>query len=314
MFPTASILTHPEFPIYYDYENYLNWVDNPSTIHAYGTGIQQYFSRCLYQRAMSVLTYDLPEEINPYYFKWVLWTRGFITIFNSYKFGPTALFGTPKGRDLYYYPKQMIVTNPALGPQGLTLNVGKQCEVLQLKGDFTGIESTVSFYADLLSIAMETWASQCKKAIAADFYGVKDKNQAESMKKATDLAHAGEMEVFIAKDLFNDDGTLSIASFNRQGVYFGDKILDDFMSILHQFDSTLGIPDNFNTQKKERLNTAEVTQATAGTQSKLEMWVADMQKTCEKIKKNPNIGFDIWIDIRNKQENNVEVDENEQQL
>ena len=156
---------------------------------------------------------------------------------------------------------------------------------------------------------METWASQCKKAIAADFYGVENKAQAESMKKATDLAHAGEMEVFIAKDLFNDDGTLSIASFNRQGVYFGDKILDDFMSILHQFDATLGIPDNFNTQKKERLNTAEVTQATEGTRSKLEMWVADMQKTCEKVKKNPNIGFDIWIDIRN-QGPQEEVDEN----
>ena len=313
MIPTSGLLMHPEIPCYYDFENYCNWVDNPSTIHAYGTGLQQYFSRALYQRAMSTLSYELPPEINPYYFKWVLWAKGFITVFKSYKFGPTALFGTPTGRDLYYYPKQMIVTNPALGSKALTLNVGKECEVINLKGDFTGIESTVSLYADLLSICLETWAAGCKKAIAADFYGVKDKNQAESMKKATDLAHAGEMEVFISKDLFNDDGTLSIASFNRQGVYIGDKILDDFMSILHQFDASLGIPDNFNTQKKERLNTAEVTQATEGTRSKLEMWVADMQKTCEKIKNNPKIGFDIRIDLRNK-EKNEEVDENEPEL
>lgn len=311
MIPTGGLLIHPEIPCYYDYENLCNWVENPSTIHAYGTGIQQYFSRCLYQRAMSVLTYDLPDEINPYYFKWVLWTKGFITLFNSNKFGPSALFGTPQGRDLYYFPKFMQIVNPALGPQGLRLRVGKQCEILQLKGDFTGIESTVSFYADLLAIAMETWASQCKKAVAADFYGVENKNQAESMKKATDLAHAGEMEVFISKDLFRDDGTLNVASFNRQGIYYGDKILDDFISILHQFDATLGIPDNFNTQKKERLNTMEVEQATSGVQSKLEMWVADMQDVCRRVKNNPNIGFDIWIDIRNKQENNVEVDENE---
>jgi len=312
MILTSGIFNHQEIPCYYDYENASNWVMNPSTTHCYGVGLHQYFSRCLYQRAMSTLTYELPEEINPYYFKWVLWHFGFITVFKSYKFGPAALFGTPKGRDLYYWPKQMLISNPALGSKALTLNVGDTCEILQLKGDFSGIEPIVSYTADQLAICMETWATQCKKSIAADFYGVETKAQAESMKKATDLAQSGEMDVFIDKDLFRDDGTLNVASFNRQGVYFGDKLLDDFISILHQFDETLGIA-NFNTQKRERLNTQEVNMGNEGSKGKLEMWVADMQKTCEKIKNNPKIGFDIWIDIRNKTENE-EVDENVTEL
>lgn len=307
MIPTSALVIHPEIPAMYDYQNYCNWVESPSTIHCKGTALHNYFSMRLFQRAMSVLTYELPEEINPYYFKWVLWTRGFITVFKSRKFGPAALFGTPEGRDLYYYPKYMNIANPALGPGGLKLRLGKQCEVINLQGTWTGINDIVSMYSDLLAIAMETWAAQCKKAIAADFYGVENKGQAEAMKKATDLAQSGEMDVFITKDLFRDDGTLNVASFNRQGVYIGDKILDDVISILNQFDTTLGI-DNANTQKKERLNIPEVEVNTEGVKSKLEMWVSDMQETCRRIEKNPNIGFRIWIDMRNKK-TGEEVDE-----
>lgn len=300
---------HTTIPEYYDYINQDNWYFNPSTIHCTGVGLQRYFVRALFQRAMSVFKYDLPKEINPYYFKWVLWMQGYIGVGYHKKMGVIAQWGTLQGRDIYYYPKKLLVSNPALTENGqqFTWTIGKDCEIINLNGTFTGIWDTVNLYADMLAITLESWATNCKKAVAADFYGVADDKQAKAMKKASDLAHSGEMEVFIDKSLFNDNGELSIVQFNHMAQYFGTDLLNDFVSILHQFDTEIGI-DNSNTQKRERLNNAEVYSNNEEVKSKVEMWLDDIKATCEKLKA---MGININIELRNKKE---EVTTNEQQL
>ena len=299
-------------PQFYDYarENRDNWFFNPSTIHAEGTGLQRYFVRVLYQRAMSVFKYKIPKEINPYYFKWCLWMFGYIGVGRHKDYGIMAQWGTLQGRDLYYYPKKLLISNEALAPKGETFEwrIGEDCEVLNLNGTFCGIWDTVNLFADELAITLESWATNCKKAIDADFYGVSDSNQAKAMKKAVDLAHSGEMEIFIDKNLFRDDGSLNVATFQHTSQYIGTDLLDNFITLLHMFDTEIGI-DNSNTQKRERLNNAEVYSNNEEVKSKIEMWLDDLQDTCEKLKKDHDI--DLWIELRNKKDeevvNNVEL-------
>ena len=310
----------------YEDQNLQNWFFNPSTTHVEGTGLQFYFMRALFQRAMSVWKYRIPKEINPYYLRFNLWMRGYVGVGYIDNYGPVAQWGAPQGRDIYYYPKRLLVCNPAMEKRYQTIldpdNDGKShepsfiwevggkpegCHILNLNGSFTGIWDTVTLYADMLSITLESWATNCKKAVAADFYGVKDQAQARAMKKATDLAHSGEMEIFIDKSLFNDDGSLNVATFQHNMPYLGTDLLNDFVTILHQFDTEIGI-DNSNTQKRERMNAAEVYSNNEEIKSKIEMWLDDIQATCKLIKED--YGIDIWIEMRNRSE----VSTNEQQL
>lgn len=306
-------------PCPYDGENLSNWMFNPSSTHVTGTGLQRYFVFQLFQRAMSVFTYDLPEKINPYYFKWNLWMRGYIAVGNTEQYGVIAQWGTLKGRDLYYYPKYVLVSNPALkknfkytdGLEYFSWEIGNPkngCEVLNLNGTFSGIWKTCNLYADRLAIILQSWATNCKKSVAADFYGVKDQAQAKAMKKATDLAHAGEMEIFIDRSLFNDDGSLNVASFQHNMPYLSTDLLNDFVTTVHEFDTEIGL-NNSNTQKRERLNSAEVYSNNEEVKSKIEMWLEDLQKTCRKLKTVH--GIDLWIDLRYK---NKEVNNNESEL
>ena len=146
-------------PYFYDHRNIYNNIQNPSEIHAYNTGLHTFFKKYLYERAMSVLEWDLPEEFNPYYFNWVLWAYGFIGLLNHKKFGKMCQFGTFEGRDIYYYPKYMLFNNPAFSEDsdfenniGIKREIDKDCVLLNLKGDFTGIEDLCSFYADQLAV------------------------------------------------------------------------------------------------------------------------------------------------------------------
>lgn len=282
-------------PHFYDYMNVYNRNYSPSTIHAYNTQLARFFRKYLYERAMSVYEWTLPEEINQYYFKWTLFTTGCIGLFNDPKFGHCALWGAFEGYDLYYYPKYMLFANPALQEERENKEIKKQigvdCVLLNLKGDFTGIEDLVSFYADQLAVLYESFGVNAIQAKNTSIFGASNKKIAEEMKKTTDLVMSGKPAVFTSADIFRDDGKLNLEQFNTPSNYFGTEVLDNIRTILNNFDSEIGIPTA--PEKRERLISDEVNSQSYEAMSRSEMWLEDLKKECKKANEILDFGIDV---------------------
>lgn len=281
-----------QIPFNYNYINVLNSLGDPSTVHVKNTGLSQFFKKYLMERAMSVYQWKLPKEINPYYFKWVLFTYGFICLFRDSKYGILAQQCSFEGYNIYYYPKYALITNPAFKDRTVKREIDKDCILLNLKGDFTGVYDIVSFYSDQLAILYESFGVNALQAKNTDIYGAANKKTAEELKKAFDLVLSGNPTVITSNELFNEQGEIMMQQFKTVKDYFGTEILDNITEILHNFDAEIGIP-TANTKKKERLVTDEVNSQKYEAMSRSEMWLEDLQNECKKAKKLLHIDIDV---------------------
>lgn len=288
----------PGVPFFYDHINASWGMQSPSTVHCKNTCLSSMFARYLFQRAMSVFKWKLPEEINPYYFKWVLNTFGFIGLFNTKQFGHCAMWGGFEGYDLYYYPKYMLFNSPVF-TETIRREINKDCVLLNLKGDFSGFYDLVSFYADQLALLFEDAGISMVSTKYANVFSVDNKAGAESFKRMFDQIASGDPAVFVDRNLFNDDGTPRWLNFQSKlgDNYIIDRLLIDARKIINLFDIEIGIP-SVNTEKRERLVTAEAEGTYDEARSRSEMWLEDLKKECKKAKKL--LDFDIDVEFRSK--------------
>lgn len=287
-------------PETYDYINMFNSSYSPSTIHVKNTALQRFFRRYLFQKAISVFKWKLPETWNRDYFLYVLYAWGFIGVVETDKYGVICQAGAPYGYDIYYQPTNLIITNPLL--QGsLEPRINIDCTVFKLQPDWGGITDLVNYYADMMALCAETAGVNLLNSHLSFVFPAKDKAQAEAYKKLYDRVAGGEPGVVIDKHLYLDDGTQAWEPF-QQNIgqnYIVDKVLADMRKIEAMFDTDIGIP-NANTDKRERLITDEVNANNAETITKCELWLEELKKSAEKT--NSMFGTDITVDYRYSQE------------
>ena len=60
-------------PVFYDYNNAVNSLISPSTMHVRDTGLAWYFRRYLLQKAIAVFKWNLPKEWAQNYILYVLY-------------------------------------------------------------------------------------------------------------------------------------------------------------------------------------------------------------------------------------------------
>ena len=288
-------------PETYEYINVFNSSFSPSTIHVKNTALQRFFRRYLFQKAISVFKWKLPETWNRDYFLYVLYAWGFIGVVETDKFGVICQAGAPYGYDIYYQPTNLIITNPLLRGS-LEPRIGVDCTVFKLQPDWGGITDLVNYYADMMALCAETAGVNLLNSHLSFVFPAKDKPQAEAYKKLYDRVAGGEPGVVIDKHLYLDDGTQAWQPF-QQNIgqnYIVDKVLADMRKIEAMFDTDIGIPNNANMDKKERLITDEVNANNIETVTKCELWLEELKKSAEKT--NSMFGTTITVDYRYKQE------------
>lgn len=287
-------------PETYDYINMFNSSYSPSTIHVKNTALQRFFRRYLFQKAISVFKWKLPETWNRDYFLYVLYAWGFIGVVETDKYGVICQAGAPYGYDIYYQPTNLIITNPLL-KGSLEPRIGIDCTVFKLQPDWGGITDLVNYYADMMALCAETAGVNLLNSHLSFVFPAKDKAQAEAYKKLYDRVAGGEPGIVVDKHLYLDDGTQSWEPF-QQNIgqnYIVDKVLADMRKIEAMFDTDIGIP-NANTDKRERLITDEVNANNAETITKCELWLEELKKSAEKT--NTMFGTNISVDYRYSQE------------
>lgn len=256
---------------------------SPSTCHTKNTALFQYYQRYLFQKLTSQFKWGLPEGWSDTYFLGCLYGWGSVAIFNSRKFGVIPQAGALYGYNVFYQPTTVMIANPLLPP--MQLQIDKDCVLFRLQRDYHGALDIVNYYADLLATSVESLAMNIMNSKLSYVFACGSKNAAQTGKELMDRVTSGELAVWVDKALFNDDGSPSWAPFaqNVGQNYIADRILSNMRQIEAEFDTRVGIP-TCNTDKKERLITAEAERNDVETDSIVAQWFDTIQDCIHKVK------------------------------
>lgn len=286
-------IEHSGPPFYYNYVNQAQSSIMPSTVHIHNTAVAAFFRKYLLQRVMSPYKFTLPSDWDMNYFKYVLFSWGYIGVLDVDNFGVICQGCGLKGYNVFYRPTEIVVSNPLINPSQ-TRKINENCVVIQMNPDYTGVLDIVDFYADLLALCAEGVTMNILNSKLAYVFMSDNRTMAESLKKLFDKVASGEPAVAVDKNLFNPDGTPRWAPFvqNVGQNYIGDRILIDMQTIVNMFDTDIGIP-NANTQKRERLITNEVNANNVETYSKAAQWMDSFKDGCQKAADMFNIDISV---------------------
>ena len=287
-------------PIFYDHQNTINSILSPSTMHTSDTGLCWYFKRYLLQKAIAVFKWKMPEYWAKNYVLYVLYCWGYFAVVNTDKFGVIPQGCSLSGYDVMYQPTHAIISNPLLTGI-LQPRIDRECAIVRLQPDYGSILDKVSYYADMMSLCSEAIGTNLFNSKLAYVFGCTDKKSAESFKKMFDKVASGEPAAFISQELFNEDGSPNWMQFNQdlKNSYIAGSILEDMRKIEMQYMTDLGIP-NSNTEKKERLITAEVESNDVEVKLWADMALDELQKSCKKAA--DMFGIELSVDWRYKEE------------
>ena len=319
-------LFNDSVPFDYQTLNYYNAQRSPSTVHVKNTRLRRYFRKYLFQKAISVFKWTLPEEWDKDYFLYTLYGMGYIAVLDTDQYGVICQGGALGGYNLYYRPSYIIITNPLLketytcsidrmteGPadRALTSVSGKDCVLIKLQPDYSSIMDIVGYYADQMALASESMGINLLNVKSGTVFGAESKAKAESFKKMFDMLSDGDPAVVIDKQLLDEQGKPVWFPFtqNIKESYVVSDMLSDMRKIEAMFCTDIGIP-NANTDKRERLITDEVNANNTETSSRCEMWLEEIRKGLTKA--NAKYKLNLAVDWRVKPVQPVQNDRKEE--
>lgn len=281
-----------------------------------------YFRKYLLQEAMSVFKFTYPESWTRdqiRHFEHVLFTVGYIGIFDTKKYGVVALHCTFSGQNLFYSPKEIIVSNPLLN--GVTKTIGKDCVLFTLQetpswGAFglvpydTSISDIIDFYATQMSLAAQGVNSNLINSQLAYIFTVDNKAAAEAMKKIYEQIISGEPAVVQDKNLLLEDGTPAWQAFqqNLGQNFIANDIMETLKSLDDEFMTKVGIP-NSNLTKRERMLNDEIHANDIHTACLSDLWLENMKRCCEEA--NAMFGINLSVEKRYKDEDTIGEEDTE---
>ena len=290
----------------FDYQtlNYYNASRSPSTVHVKNTRLRRFFRKYLFQKAISVFKWNIPENWDADYFLYTLYGMGYIAVINTDQYGVICQGGALGGYNLYYRPSYIIITNPLIRGT-ITANLGRDCALIKLQPDYSGIMDIVGYYADQMALASESLGINLLNVKSGTVFGAESKAMAESYKKMYDTLSDGDPAVVIDKKLLDDQGKPTWFPFTQhiKESYVVSDILSDMRKIEAMFDTEIGIP-NANTDKRERLITDEVNANNTETASRCELWLDSLRSGIDKA--NEMYKINMSVDWRVKPENSLE--------
>ena len=261
----------------------------------------RYWERSLFQRALSAIEIKIPDEWTEAVdlFNYCLYGNGFLAVFNRDDYGITFQPAKLTGIDWYYRPTMAVISNPALDA-GMELKIGEECEILKLTPDYQGIFDVISYYAEELALLKNAINMSLINNKYAFMLGAKNKAASEALKKMLDKINDGEPAVIFDQKIQDDPQTKTEPwqFWNRGNLkesYLTTDQLSDFRTILHNFDSEIGIP-TMPIEKKERMITDEVGSTERDAKSRAQIWIDTLNSSAKAV--NEMFGLNISAAFR----------------
>lgn len=289
----------------------------PSTYHENRSYEYLYWFRSLLQKIDSAIVFkNLPEGWSQDFFLLCLWYFGYVTIFQSERFGKeesnNVVFQpcSISGYNFYYQPEKCMVSNPLFTKE---LTIGKDCELLKLTPDFMGCWDVLDFYASQLAEVSKGVKMGLINAKFPLILTATNQAQSETLKKIYDKVQAGESLV-VWKDLtqqFEDEIIPSKDPFTAwnndfKSTYLVTNLLEDMQTILNSFYMEIGLPTILNDKKAHTLD-AEADFQSAQAQARLSCWITTLNESLDII--NDHFGLNITVEKYEEVNENARKDD-----
>lgn len=290
-------------PLTYPNYNLASGTRFPNQVKYKNNASYEFWERSLFQRAMSAIEWEgWPENWDGQvrdFFYYCLFRFGVVGVFDRAETGLTFQPGTLYGQDLYYQPTEFIVANPAL-PDVKRLKINEECALIKLTPDYCGIWDIISYYAVKLSLLDTALDMSIINNKFAFFLAAKNKAAAKTLKKIFDKVNAGEPAVVYDTKLLNDDTdqTEPWQFWERKNLkesYLTTDQLQDFQTLINNFDSEIGIP-SLPYQKAERMVTQEASMRTLDSVSRSTVWIRTLKASLETV--NEMFKTDLRVKLR----------------
>lgn len=309
------------FPMNYEKINNINSLYIPSNVKYLNTQVFNFWERSLFQRAISVIDIKVPEEWSGSvkdFLYYCLFRFGTVAVFNNPEMGLVFNPGTFKGYNFYYQPTSYLIANPALD-RSLELEIGKECAIIKIAPDYLGIWDIITYYAEKLSMLDSAINMSITNSKLAWILGARNKSIAQTIKKIFDKVSRGDPLVIYDAKMQDDPQTKKepwqfLERTNIKNSYITTDQLQDFQTLLNNFDTEIGIP-TVPYQKKERMVTSEADSRMIDSTSRSIVWKNTLDE-CFKIV-NDMFGLDLSCELRFdpdkiQEEPEQEVEEDEQ--
>ena len=277
-------------PLNFDQINVAAGTYSPSCVKAYDNQTFAFWERSLFQRALSVLEFDLPADWTGSkrdFFLYVLFRFGYGAVFKRDDMGLLFQPASVSGVDVWYRPTKAIISNPAF-PSSIELEIGTECELLKLTPDYMGVWDIIAYYAEKLSVLDANINTSLINLNAAQLIGAKNKAAGEALKKMLDKVHKGEPAVIFDQKIANDRSDKSDDPFtvlnlgNLKERYLTTDQLADFRTLIHNFDTEVGIP-TLPIEKKERMISDEATSLEMDAVSRSQIWLETFNESADAV-------------------------------
>lgn len=279
----------------------------PSTVHINNTGVAWYFRRYLWQKAISVFKWELPKSWSRDYFLYTLYGAGYICVTDLPEgYGVMPQWATLTGYNIFYQPKQALITNPALKTGAQRRTIDEDCVIIKLEPDYRGIADMVEYYVGKLSLSSEAIDMDLINSKLSYIFAAKNKALAESFKKLFDRVMQGEPAVVIDKELMDENGNPTWQAFTQdlKNNYIVTDLLADMQELFEQFSVEVGLPRS-NLDGRERVSRYDVTANSLDTRSRAALWLDSLQEGCERVNSMfPQIKINVdWREQPNEGDN-----------
>lgn len=278
-------------PLNYEKINIAAGRFSPSSIKSFNNLSFWFWARSLFQRAASVIEFTVPkawEGKTKDFLVYCLFKYGYVAIFNDDKYGLAFQPCTLKGYDFYYQPTDVIVANPLLNKE-FKLDVDAQ--LLKLTPDYFGVWDIIDYYAEKLSMLDVSINSSIVNSKFSYLLGAKTKGAAQALKKLLDRINKGEPAVIYDSRIFDDPSSKGdVSPFqtwfrdSMKNNYITSDLLQDFQTILNDFDREIGIP-TIPYQKKERLVQSEAESTEIDAKARSIVWLETLDSSIKEVKK-----------------------------
>lgn len=276
----------------------------PSVVHTKGNALSYYFRKYLFLEAVAMVKWTLPNTWPQNRLEYLIFGTGGVSVFNTDRFGLVYDQMGLTGFNVFYNPTHCVIANPLIKGNPY-LQIGKQCEIINLQPDYRGMVDIVAYYGDLMALASQTIQSNLINSRLAYVFAAANKAGADSFKKMFDQIMQGTPAVFVDSALLKTykNGASGQAPWmyfatDLKGNFITNELLTALKTIKALFDTEVGIP-NTNTSKKERMLTDEINSNNVETAAKASLWLDSLQRGCERVHKLFGIDKSIlWVDWR----------------
>lgn len=205
--------------------------------------------------------------------------------------------GNVSGQNVFYRPRAVTITNPAI-TQTIKRTIGVDAELIYLFDNITfiGVMPIVDKYAYQLAACDASIDINLINSHAAFMFDCADGQQADDAKKIYDKIAKGEPAVFFrhASTVLGNDGKIAITTLPIKNMYIANDILDTKRTLINEFLTMIGV-NSSNTDKKERLITAEANANNEEIELSMSYAENNIKECCERVNKMFGIGIEIKL-------------------